>query len=148
MNVTPLSRLLSDNIDWYAARGRRHKLLSLASRGVVWLFATSGIVSMSVGGASVITVLFAVAAASAFALDRTFALTRNWLEFSFTEVALRAALTRIEFLAASGATRDEVLTVFDTAVKAIEAETLGWKGDISSAIEELKSTASKALRKE
>ncbi|MFI5409075.1 hypothetical protein [Kaistia sp. UC242_56] len=147
MNIAPLTALLSENITWYGDRGKRYKALSGWCRGAIWLFATSGVLSMSVGGATTATVLCAIAAGAAIGLDRTFSLTRNWLEFSVTEIELRAALAKMNFLLDAGAETAALLTVFDNAIKAIESETLGWKGDVSGGLEDLRS-ASRALRSE
>ena len=148
MNIASLTSHITENLEWYKVRGRRFKRLSMACRGLMWLFATLSVLSMTVSGANNWTVIFALIAGSAIGFDRTFGLTRNWLEFSAAEIELRSALSQVNFLFDNGGSRDELLAVYAAAIKAVETETTGWKGDVLSGIEELRSATTKTIPKE
>ena len=138
MNSQALEHLIEETVMWYSKKGKAAKRLSIATRLVVWCFATAAILSMTVGGATSITVILAVIGASAIGLDRLFSFTRNWSEFSLVEVKLRVALATVRFHAQNGPDDGSVQRVFKEAMALVEKETKGWGADVTTGIESLK----------
>lgn len=148
MDTSDLKEFIDNNTEWYSSRGKNYKRLSIACRGATWLLATLSILSMTAIGATSTTVLLGLCAASSIALDRIFALTRNWLEFSGAEIALKSAAAQIEFLSTHGGTKDEILEVFGKAANAVESETLGWRSDVLNGMDELRISVMQLNRKQ
>ncbi|AMM84226.1 hypothetical protein [Martelella sp. AD-3] len=128
---------LERNIDWYRGKGKTYKRLSFIVRMLYLGLFTASLACMALIGAGVATVILGILGGAVFLIDRTFNITRNWVEFSYLEVSLSGAVAVMRFHKERGDT-EAMLEHFNLAIKKVENETLGWQADVTQGIRELK----------
>ncbi|NSY70303.1 hypothetical protein G6L35_13810 [Agrobacterium tumefaciens] len=137
MNSQILLDELQRNYEWYRVKGKRFKNISYVVRIIYGLLFASSAITMSAFGASVISVSLGIAGAAIFIADRSFGITRNWLEFSYLEVKLAGSIALIKFHDERGEA-DAALQEFKSTMTVIEEETLGWQVDIREGLAEMR----------